>query len=372
MNQLNCQLFHKFASLCLVTTLLLVHAGCSDPASDNALESSANHSIDQNPESDSQEVAAGQANEDEANETPKRTFEFSYQFTINELPQQANVKIWFPVAESSQNQTVQLQQSVVPTRLQLNRDATYENQIGFCELEPAVGESIAELREPVQIALKYDVTRQEATVDSSAAELSDGERELYLKANALVPTSGKPQELLAGKVVPEDLLAAGRSLYEIVEGHMTYDKSKPGYGNGDAVWACDSKTGNCTDFHSLFISLARGKSIPARFEIGFPLPTEKGAGAIGGYHCWAWFHAANHGWVPVDISEADKHPELKGYYFGKLTADRITFSRGRDIELVPASETEPLNYFVYPHVEVDGRVWPKEKIKLEFGFQDKE
>ena len=152
---------------------------------------------------------------------------------------------------------------------------------------------------------------------------------------------------------------------------MKYDKSQPGYGNGDAVWACDSKTGNCTDFHSLFISLARSSSIPARFEIGFPLPNDKTAGTIGGYHCWAWFHADGKGWTPVDISEADKHPELKDYYFGKLSADRVSFSIGRDIVLVPKSDAKPLNYFVYPHVEVDGKPWPKEKIKMSFSFKDK-
>src|SRR3712207_7840796 len=40
------------------------------------------------------------------------------------------------------------------------------------------------------------------------------------------------------------------------------------------------------------------------------------------YHCWAAFAPAGRGWVPVDISEADKHPEMTDYYFGNLTADR--------------------------------------------------
>ena len=84
--------------------------------------------------------------------------------------------------------------------------------------------------------------------------------------------------------------------------------------------------------------------------------------------CWAWFHVDGQGWLPVDISEADKHPEMKSFFCGNLTPDRVTFSTGRDIQLVPASETKPLNYFVYPHVEVDGKQWPKEKIKLDFRY----
>ena len=63
---------------------------------------------------------------------------------------------------------------------------------------------------------------------------------------------------------------------------------------------------------------------------------------------------------------------MKDYYFGKLTADRISFSTGRDIELVPKSENGALNYFVYPVVEVDGKRWPKDKIKLQFSFKDKQ
>ena len=136
------------------------------------------------------------------------------------------------------------------------------------------------------------------------------------------------------------------------------------------MWVCDSRTGNCTDFHSLFISWSRANKIPARFEIGFPLPTERGEGQIKGYHCWAMFHTEDHGWVPVDISEADKHPKMKEYYFGNLTADRVGFSVGRDIVLTPKQEGPPLNYFVYPYVEVDGKPLPKEQIELRFSYKD--
>jgi hypothetical protein len=51
----------------------------------------------------------------------------------------------------------------------------------------------------------------------------------------------------------------------------------------------------------------------------------RGVAKIGGYHCWAFFHTEDRGWVPVDVSEPDKHPEMKDYYFGSLTEDRVTF-----------------------------------------------
>ena len=61
-----------------------------------------------------------------------------------------------------------------------------------------------------------------------------------------------------------------RAIYDYVLSNMRYDKSGTGWGHGDTLYACSAKKGNCTDFHSLFISMARSQHIPARFEIGFP------------------------------------------------------------------------------------------------------
>jgi len=316
----------------------------------------------QSPQVDSIQDGSPEA-KDSAQESSTRKFRFEYGATINEVPAGAAVRVWYPIAESNSQQTVRLLETKSPSSMQFNRDERYNNQIGYFDVMP-------DSARPIEFQLSYAIERSEASVDGAARELDEQQKELFLSANSLVPLKGKPQELIRNKAIPTEAMQAGKSLYDFVGQHMKYDKSNPGYGNGDAEWACDSQTGNCTDFHSLFISLARSKSIPARFEIGFPIPTEKSSGKIGGYHCWAWFHVAGSGWAPVDISEADKHPELKDYYFGKLTADRVAFSTGRDIELVPKSQSGPLNYFVYPHVEVDGQVWPKDKIELQFEYQN--
>jgi transglutaminase-like putative cysteine protease len=185
-----------------------------------------------------------------------------------------------------------------------------------------------------------------------------------------VPIDGKPLTLLEGKDVPKDPKAAARMLYDLVNGYMKYDKSGTGWGNGDVVWVCDHKHGNCTDFHSLFTSLTRSRKIPTKFEIGFPLPSERGAGTVPGYHCWAWFRPDGGGWVPVDISEANKDPKRKDYFFGNLTEDRVAFSTGRDLSLVPRQDGPALNYFIYPYVEVDGKPYPKDKVKTVFAYRD--
>ena len=48
---------------------------------------------------------------------------------------------------------------------------------------------------------------------------------------------------------------------------------------------------------------------------------------------------------------ADKHPDLKSYYFGNLSENRVQFTIGRDITLEPAQDGDPLNYFIYPQKE---------------------
>ena len=59
--------------------------------------------------------------------------------------------------------------------------------------------------------------------------------------------------------------------------------------------------------------------------------------------------------LTLDASEASKFPKNKERYFAQLDQHRIAFTVGRDIKL-PGSKSEPLNYVIYPHVEIDGDI----------------
>jgi len=72
--------------------------------------------------------------------------------------------------------------------------------------------------------------------------------------------------------------------------------------------------------------------------------------------------------VPVDISEAWKDPQKHDYFFGTLDANRVQFSVGRDLTLQPKQDGGPLNYFIYPYVEVDGK--PFEGIEKKFSYRE--
>jgi transglutaminase-like putative cysteine protease len=296
-----------------------------------------------------------------AEEKPKsRTFLFSYSATLKELPAGEMVRIWLPVPPSNEQQKVAIESEELPVKGKISAESEYGNRSLHLEA-PAKADGT------LTVKMVYRVTRHEVRGEAKITETME-QLARFLKADALVPIDGKPLTLLQGKATPDDNLAAARLFYDLVNMHMRYSKEGTGWGRGDSSWACDSRFGNCSDFHSLFISLTRADKMPAKFEIGFPLPEKHGQGEIPGYHCWAWFKPDSKGWIPVDISEANKNPKMTEYYFGNLTENRVQFSTGRDITLNPPQEGKPLNFFIYPYVEVAGK--PHDKMERKFSFED--
>jgi transglutaminase-like putative cysteine protease len=301
--------------------------------------------------------------------TPRsREFLFTYAATVEGLKPGQTARIWLPVPPSNSEQEASIVTSKLPAKGQHATEPRFGNSILSVEARAGADGTI-----PVSVT--YRVKRKEVIGNLQSTRVTAAERELFLKPDAKVPVGGKPAAiLLKGKELPSDGLKLGKLLYDIVNDHMQYSKKGTEWGQGDAVWACDSKYGNCSDFHSLFISLARTEQLPAKFEIGFPLPEKHGKGTIGGYHCWAKFTPDGKTWIPVDISAANqlraKDPKMVEYYFGNLTEDRVTFSVGRDLTLVPPQAGPPLNFFIYPYVEVEGRPYPSENVRRTFTYQD--
>jgi transglutaminase-like putative cysteine protease len=294
-----------------------------------------------------------------------RHFTFHYAFTAKNLPDGKKVRVWIPAAQSDAYQEVKIISARGDLPLKKATESKYGNQIYYAETNSAQTE--------LHFDIEYEVTRHERmALDPAApqvisASLSATERQDDLQPDVLVPVTGLPADLAVkvtqGKTQPLD---KARAIYDYVFTNMRYDKTGNGWGRGDVLYACDAKKGNCTDFHSLFIAMARSQGIPARFEIGFPLPPDKHSAEIASYHCWSDFYLDGKGWIPVDISEAWKHPEKHDYFFGSHDVNRIQFSMGRDLRLSPPQDGKPLNYFVYPYVEVDGQEYPNVSLALSF------
>jgi transglutaminase-like putative cysteine protease len=297
-----------------------------------------------------------------------RTFLFTYAGAVKDLKPGEQADIWLPVPQNTEEQQVEVVAKKLPADGIFHTEKQYGNEALFFPAK-------ADERGQIPFEISYRVTRKEVKTDLRANRTvkprATDQVKRFLEPDRLVPISGKPLELIKEKKLPaNDPFATAKILYDVVDQHMRYSKEGNGWGNGDSVWACDSKFGNCTDFHSLFISMARGNKIPAKFEMGFSLPPQRGEGTIPGYHCWAWFMPQEKGWIPVDISEANRFPNMKEYYFGSLTEDRVRFTTGRDIVLEPPQKGPPLNFFIYPYVEVAGQPMSQEKIVRQFSFKD--
>jgi transglutaminase-like putative cysteine protease len=306
----------------------------------------------------------------------ERHFTFHYGFTVKNISPGEHVRIWIPLAHSDSFQEVQVTAKSGDLPLKQFRQSEYGNEVFYAEMAKAD-------KDEYKFSVDYDVIRREHVVLVNGQPAGEGARatsakvgatpklELarFLEPDRLVPVTGVPAQLAAEQTKGATTqLEKAKDIYEYVFRTMRYDKTGTGWGHGDTLWACDSKHGNCTDFHSVFISMARSQKIPARFEIGFPLPADKSAAEIPGYHCWAEFYVDSIGWIPVDISEAWKHQEKRDYFFGAHDANRFQFTQGRDLKLTPAQDGPPLNYFVYPYVEVAGKEYPN--VSINFSFED--
>jgi len=273
----------------------------------------------------------------------KDEFEFRYHVELPEITDKAD--IWIPIAQSDSFQIVELITLKAPGKQKMLVDNEYGNSILHLELGPENSEQ--------DVEIIYNVQRME----KGPNDAKESEVFKYLESDRLVPVNDRFRNI-AREAIKEKYkdgkLVQARALYDYIIDNMRYMKFG-NYGRGDAIYACDSKTGNCTEFHSFFISLARSAGIPARFSIGASIPSDRNEGGIDGYHCWAEFYAEGK-WWPVDISEANKYTALATYYFGRHPANRIELSRGRDLEVDSGPQSGPINFLAYPILEIGGKL----------------
>jgi transglutaminase-like putative cysteine protease len=281
-------------------------------------------------------------------------FEFRYRAWLPEITDTANM--WIPMPNTDSFQTVNVKSIKAPGKQKMLQEHEHGNRVLFLKLSPEDSGKTVEIKFKVR-RLEKGVYEDQKTIPGQ-----------FLEAEQLVPADERfrkiAEEVVEGK--NGDLVRA-RAIYDHVIDRMRYMKYGSGWGKGDAVYACDAKTGNCTDFHSYFIALSRAVGIPARFAIGASIPSARNAGGIDGYHCWAEFYTDGK-WWPVDISEGDKCSSLSTYYFGHHPANRFELSRGRDLVVEPGPASGPINFLAYPVFEVNGK---PEKIKVEFSFTRK-
>jgi len=288
---------------------------------------------------------------------------FTYTATVASVPAGSKkIRIWVPVPSDNPLQEIGDLTISAPGPYQVTTETENGNRMVFVETDPS--------KLPAVVNISFDVSRQQAGSTGAVID-QDINPEDYLDSDKLVPISGRYAELgreVAGAKTGE--VEKMRAIYDHVVATMQYDykKESPHLGEGNVPFVCDYKKGNCSDLHSYVIALARSQGIPAYLEYGFPvtgIPLSNPlpmAGKIGGYHCWTWFYVDGKGWLPLDASDGRRwldsnKPEIKDTLVGNLVLERsaVAFSRGRDITLNPPQAAPPLNFFIYPYAEANGK-----------------
>lgn len=191
----------------------------------------------------------------------------------------------------------------------------------------------------------------------------------FLVSGPRIPTTGKVKEI-ADKAAQgrRDIAGKARAVYDWVVDNTFRDPNVTGCGIGDVEKTLAQKGGKCTDISSVFVAVARAAGVPAREVFGVRTGRDDGVTDMTkGHHCWAEYYLPGAGWIPVDPADVRKAMlekkldeagarEYREKYFQALDPYRIALATGgRDFYLNPKQQGGPLNYFMYPYAEVDGK-----------------
>jgi len=294
-------------------------------------------------------------------EIARYRFDYRVGFAAVSASATADFRIWVPYPKDNRYQRVLFAAIDFPWPYSIDTDRLGNRMVH------AQGKGIPK----GDLLMRFEIERRPSDGTPADEALSDpaSDPDRFLGPSRLIPLDGVIGELAAKQA--QEAATDGekiRAFYDYVVKTMRYSRSGSGWGRGDAIWACTHKRGNCTDFHSLLIGMARSQKIPARFIIGFAIPRNVDSGPIAGYHCWAELFERGRGWLPVDASEAARSGKPHEY-FGRIPNDRIEFTTGRDLALAPPQAGPPLNYFIYPYAEADGAPVPQEKLEATFTFE---
>ena len=311
-------------------------------------------------------------------ENMQRNFNFNYSISL-EPTNNKKLELWIPIPQSSEVQAINnikidtdgLDYTIEDEKLHGNKYLYINHKNGTSTKK--------------NILISFDVNR----IEPQSVQYDDIDPGNYLGSYSVVPTGA-----FFSKIIEKHNLSKSnvRGIYDYVLSGMHYGKPKEvgdtyynnpwlseegqygdkavnrdqvvglykkaksengnyTFGNGNSVYACDIGVGNCTDYHSYFLSLSRTLEVPTRFHMGFTIP-QGTEGKIGGYHCWADYYEQGKGWTPVDISEADKAPEKTNYFFGTATENRVEMMVGRDFDLKGYDQGK-VNLFIYPLLEIE-------------------
>jgi transglutaminase-like putative cysteine protease len=321
-----------------------------------------------------------------ASTSPRRaTFAISNVFTVKVPAGAKQVRVWFAVPQDDAESEIGNFTAEAAHPIRYGKDSQ-GNRVGYLEVQSPQEQQLV-IRET------FTVRRSEIrqTPDPSATRpLTEQERtalSAYLQPSTYVIINDQikalAEQIVEGETNP---VRAARKIYDWTLTNIDYWVKDPDRLKASPVGSTEyclrTRTGNCTDFHSLFASLSQAAGIPTKMVYGSLLkPTLNGVDVDGSYHCWIQFYAPNLEWVTLDVSLADLYlgdftlteknqrlvelttatgyrggdAKMVDYYFGNLDERRVVWSVGRDLRMDPPQDGGPVNAMHKMHVEVDGK-----------------
>lgn len=293
----------------------------------------------------------------------ERSGEVELAVTIAAPDDSKDVRVWIPYPVSNSTQDIS----------EVKIDGNFSQSGIYGEKETGNLALYAEWTKPTRdraITLTFNATARELVKRDMPAKESDIPVEIreYLKSTVFIPTDGKVREIALSITNDKQKISEkARAVYQWVVENTVRDPNVKGCGTGEVEKVLTKRSGKCADISSVFVSLARAAGVPAREVFGLRLGTKDEEDMTSGHHCWAEFYVPGYGWVPadpadvrkimltkeLDIKKAQEHVD---YYFGAVNEYRIALARGgRGYFLNPRQNDGPLNYFMYPYAEVNGK-----------------
>ncbi len=222
---------------------------------------------------------------------PKRaSFDISNAFTIKVPEGAKRVRVWFAVPQGDTESEIRALKVEAPYPVRYGTDS-YGNRVGYLEVN-------APQEKQITFRETFTLTRTEirkaadpaATRPLTAQERADLGKYLQPSTYVLINDEIKA---LAKQIVgsEQNPVLAARKIYDWTLHNIDYWVKDPEHLKaspvGSAEYCLRTKTGNCTDFHSLFSSLTLAVGIPTRIVYGSLLkPTLNGLDVDASYHCW--------------------------------------------------------------------------------------
>ena len=317
---------------------------------------------------------------------PVNSGKVAFKITVEAPDNSRDVRLWVPYPISGKHQTIE--------DVKIDGNFSYQG----IYREPKTGnmalyaEWTLQVKETRFLNFSFNASAVERLNRNFPSSESDFPPEVrqYLKATHFIPIDGKVKEVALSVIKGKETVAEkARAVYDWVVENTSRDPSVKGCGIGDVEQALAKKGGKCADISSIYVAVARAAGVPAREVFGIRLGKNNGRSDLTkDHHCWAEFYLPGYGWVPVDPADVTKFvfvnktnleraSSVREYYFGAVGPNRVTLGTGgRGHYLSPRQVDGPLNYFMYPYAEVNGKAldWlaAQKELKYQITYDSRE